>query len=343
MDINERKLLILKAIIDDFVSTAQPVGSRTIAKKHPLGISSATIRNEMADLEDLGLLRQPHTSSGRIPSSMGYRLYVDSIMERMRLALSEQEKIQSLLIRNLIEPVDVVTEAVKLLSNLTNMTAIISLPRFTSTRLENLKMVKLNDQKVLLILVSNSGAFKTISLAMSHSQQNLLDELSNIITEHLYGLTIKDIDIKTIAMLKMKLVEFGSLIDYMLPILRDTFRDIDNEIEIYVDGVRNVLNLPEFSERDRAQEYFEMMENRDKLSKILSSFQSEQIGIKIGTEIGIDELSDCSMVNASYKMSCDTMGKIAVIGPMRMDYGSVVSVVDYIRETLSDIFSGISL
>ncbi len=343
MDINERKLLILKAIIDDFISTAQPVGSRTIAKNHPLGISSATIRNEMADLEDLGLLRQPHTSSGRVPSGMGYRLYVDSIMEHMSLGRSQQEKIQALLLRNVIEPQDVVHEAVKLLADLTNMTAIVSLPRFTLTRLENLKMVKINDQKVLLILVSDSGTFKTISLAISHTNQRILDELSNVMTSHLYGLTIKDIDIRTIAALKIKLSDFGTLIDYMVPILRDTFRSIDDEIEIYVDGVRNVLNLPEFSDRCKAQSYFELMENRDSLNAILSSFQNEGMGIRIGSEIGIGELSECSMVTANYKMTCDAMGKIAVIGPMRMDYGRVVSVVDYIRETLSDIFSGISL
>ncbi len=343
MDINERKLRILKAIIDDFVSTAQPVGSRTIAKNHPLGISSATIRNEMADLEDLGLLRQLHTSSGRIPSGMGYRLYVDSIMEHMSLGSSQQEKIHSLLLKNVIEAEDVVNEAVKLLADLTDMTAIISLPRFTLTRLENLKMVKINDQKVLLILVSDSGIFKTISIALPHIKQKVLDELSDFMTYHLYGLTIKDINIKTIATLKMKLSEFGTLIDYLVPILRDTFRSIDDEIQIYVDGVRNVLKFPEFSERDRAQSYFEMMESRDHLHKILSIAKSERISIKIGSEIGINELSDCSMVTANYNMACESMGKIVVVGPMRMDYGAVVSVVEYIGETLSDIFYGISL
>lgn len=342
MDINERKLLILKAIIDDFINTAQPVGSRSIAKNHPLGISSATIRNEMADLEDLGLLQQPHTSAGRIPSGRGYRLYVDSLMQHSALGRAQQEKIKSLLMSNLIELDDVVRQATKILSQITGMTAVISLPNFNLSMLENIKMVKINEQKVLLIIVSDSGVFKTIPLGINSSSQQVLDMITDAMTEKLKGLTIKDITLRTIGAIKSELPEYGGFIDYLMPILRDTFRDID-QIEVYVEGVHNVLSLPEFQEVGRAQAFFDTMESREKICAVLEKGVTEGISVRIGSEIGLDELADCSMVRAVYRVNNEVAGKIAVIGPMRMDYGASVAVVDYIRETLSEIFSGINL
>jgi heat-inducible transcriptional repressor len=342
MDINERKLLILKAIIDDFISTAQPVGSRTLAKNYPLGISSATIRNEMADLEDLGLLQQPHTSAGRIPSGRGYRMYVDNLMKYSALGRNQQEKIRSLLMSNMIELDDVVKQGVKILAQITGMTAVISLPKFNLSKLENIKMVKINDQKVLLILVSDNGEFKSIPLGINSSSQQVLDMITNALTHRLRGLTIKDITLRTIGTIKSDLVDYSGFIDYLMPILRDTFRDID-QVEVYVEGVHNVLNLPEFQEVGRAQAFFDTMESRDKLCKILEADQRDGISVRIGPEIGLEELGDCSLVQASYKVNNEIAGQIAVIGPMRMDYGAAVAVVDYIRETLSEIFSGINL
>jgi len=342
MNINERKLLILKAIIDDFINTAQPVGSRTLAKNYPLGISSATIRNEMADLEDLGLLQQPHTSAGRIPSGQGYRLYVDNLMKHSALGRAQQEKIKSLLLSNLIELDDVVKQAVKLLSQITGMTAVISLPKFNLSKLENIKLVKINDQKVLLILVSNSGDFKTIPLGINSSNQQVLDMITDAMTERLHGLTIKDITLRTIGAIKSDLPNYIGFIDYLMPILRDTFRDID-QVETYVEGIHNVLNLPEFQEVGRAQAFFDTMESREKICIMLENGETEGITVRIGPEIGLEELSDCSMIRASYKVNNVVAGSLAVIGPMRMDYGASVAVVDYIRETLSEIFSGINL
>ncbi len=342
MDINERKLLILKAIIDDFISTAQPVGSRTLAKNYPLGISSATIRNEMADLEDLGLLQQPHTSAGRIPSGRGYRMYVDTLMKHSALGRNQQEKIRALLMSNMIELDDVVKQAVKLLAQITGMTAVISLPNFNLSKLENIKMVKINEQKVLLILVSDSGEFKTIPLGINSSNQQVLDMITDAMTSRLRGLTIKDITLRTIGTIKSDLSEYGGFIDYLMPILRDTFRDID-QVEVYVEGVHNVLNLPEFQEVGRAQAFFDTMESREKLCEVLDSGDGGGIAVRIGPEIGLDELADCSMIKAAYKVNNEPAGRIAVIGPMRMDYGASVAVVDYIRETLSEIFSGINL
>ncbi len=175
---------------------------------------------------------------------------------------AQQEKLK-LALSNLIELDDVVKQAVKLLSQITGMTAVISLPKFNLSKLENIKLVKINDQKVLLILVSNSGDFKTIPLGINSSNQQVLDMITDAMTKRLHGLTIKDITLRTIGAIKSDLPNYIGFIDYLMPILRDTFRDID-QVETYVEGIHNVLNLPEFQEVGRAQEFFDTMESREK-------------------------------------------------------------------------------
>jgi len=343
VDINERKLKILKAIIDDFIDTAQPVGSRTIAKKYPLGVSSATIRNEMADLEDLGFLVQPHISAGRIPSDAGYRLYVDELMLQSALGRDQMQMIRNLLLSNMIELEDVVNQAVTILSKVTGMTAVISLPQFNRSRLTNIKMVRINDSKVLMILVADSGVFKTMTLGIRGGDQYILDRITDVLTEKLQGMSISEINMRTIGSIKQKLKEYATVVDYLVPILRNTLREID-EVEVYVEGAHNVLNLPEFQDSVRAQQFFDLMEDAQKLVGLLSSSQTaEGISVRIGGELGMEELVDCSMITTSYKVNGQEAGKIAVFGPKRMDYGRAVSALDYIRDTLSEIFSGINL
>lgn len=342
MNMNERKLKILKAIIDDFIDTAQPVGSRTIAKKYPLGVSSATIRNEMADLEDLGYLLQPHTSAGRVPSDAGYRLYVDMLMNHSALGRDQMQMIRNLLLNNLIELDDVLDEATAILSKVTGMTAVISLPQFNRSCLSNMKMVRISDSKVLLILVADSGIFKTIPLGIGGAEQHMLDEITDVLTEKLHGMSIRDINIRTIASLKQELKAYSGVIDYLVPILRDTLREID-EVEIYVDGAHNMLNLPEFQVAQRAQAFFDALEDKEKLCRVINNGGVEGISVRIGAEIGAEELKDCSLISTSYRVNGEDAGRIAVIGPKRMDYGRAVSALDYIRDTLSEIFSGINL
>ena len=333
---------ILQAIIDDFINTAQPVGSRTIAKKYPLGISSATIRNEMADLEDLGYLVQPHTSAGRIPSDMGYRVYVDSLMRRNILEDDQRSLIRGLLLNRIIEIEDVVKQATEILANLTGMTAIISLPQFSKSQLSNMKLIKINDSKALMILVSNTGIVKNIPLALKGSNQAVLDLIADKLLQNLGGLHIEEITVKAISNLKMELGNIGDIIDYLVPILKETLRDLD-DLDYSIEGIHSIMNTPEFHDVDKLKTFLTSIEDQRLIRKVFDSIQSEGISVKIGSELKIEEMSGCSMVTASYKFNDKDLGKIAVIGPTRMDYGNAVSIVDYIRETLSDIFSGIYL
>lgn len=337
-----RKLEILKLVIDDFINTAQPVGSRTIAKKYELGISSATVRNEMADLEELGYLTQPHTSAGRVPSDLGYRLYVDSLMKQMALAMDERQIIRNLLVHKIIQINDVVNQAAELLANMTQMVSVVSLPQFKQTKLVNMKLIRLNEANVLLILVSDTGVFKNIPMELRDLEQRHLDVLSDGLLSVLKGATIKDISVKTIMKLKVELPAYSSIIDYLIPILRDTLRELD-DVEISVEGTGYVFDLPEYSDMEKAKRFLEAVNNRITVMSLFDDVTPRGITVKIGNEIGVYSLKDASVVAAGYRINEDICGHLGVIGPKRMNYGHVVTIVESFRQTLSEIFSGINL
>jgi len=341
--IDDRKLKILKVIIDDFISTAQPVGSRTIAKKYELGVSSATIRNEMADLEELGLLSQPHTSAGRVPSDRGYRLYVDNLMNYSNLGDEQREVIKNLLVKRIIEVEDVVEQTVDILAKMTGLTAIISLPQFKKSKLANMKLIRVTELKVLFIMVSQSGIVKSHTLGLQDISQGILDVISNTLLTKLTDVHIEDINARTINSIKSEIPEYGEVIDYLVPILRNTLRDID-DIDVKMEGINNIFNFIEYSDVHKVQKFLEIIEDPKVMGRIFKDVTSQEgIAIQIGAEINIEGLENCSMVTAPYKFNGKNAGKICVIGPTRMDYSKSVSVVDYIRETLGEIFSGIYL
>lgn len=344
MKASDRKMRILKVIIDDFIDTAQPVGSRTIAKKYPLGVSSATIRNEMADLEDLGYLTQPHTSAGRIPSDMGYRIYVDSLLSSDRnISKEKMQLIRGLLINRVIEVEDIIEEAVELLSKLTGGTALITMPQFKKSRLENIKLVRINDSKVLLIFVVDSGVYKTLPISFLGTTQEMLDELTSHLLANMKGSNIEDINIRMISSIKQSLPEYAPGIDYLIPLFKKLLLEFD-DVDIYIHGSKNILNMPEFYDVQKAARLLSVLENKELMYKLLGADDdSDGIKVKIGAEIGIEELNDCSMISSSYKFNGSYVGRIGIVGVKRMDYGLTLSVIDYVRETLSELFLGINL
>jgi len=343
MYIDERKLKILKVIIDDFISTAQPVGSRTIAKKYELGVSSATIRNEMADLEELGLLNQPHTSAGRIPSNQGYRLYVDSLMKSNQLGDEQRAEIKNLLVNRIIEIEDVVEQATRILADMTGLTAMISLPQFKKSTLSNMKLIRVTDQKVLLIMVSKSGIVKSRTLGLKDISQGILDVISNILLNKLQDVPIESINVRLINSIKLELPEYSEVIDYLVPILRDSFRDI-NDIDVKIDGINNIFHFIEYNDVHNVQNFLEKIEDVETVGALFKRLnENDNISVMIGSEIGVEGFENCSIVSVPYKFNGKNTGRICVVGPTRMNYSLSVSVVDYIRETLSEIFTGIYL
>jgi heat-inducible transcriptional repressor len=341
MQLGDRKLKILKVIIDDYINSAQPVGSRTISKKPSIGVSSATIRNEMADLEELGYLMQPHTSAGRVPSDTGYRLYVDLIKGSYHLDDDEKGKIQALLASNVIESEDVIIHALELLAKMTGLTTVISLPLFKKSKLANMKLIKVNDSKVLMIMVSDTGVVKSISLGIQEMDQGVLDVIAECILARFINTAIESINVKDIYALKPELGNYSGVIDYLIPILRNSLREIE-DFEVYVDGVNSIFRLPEFNNLERAKGFLDMMTDKDLIYRALADAQDEMT-VKIGHENDIDELRNLSVIAAPYKFNGKNDGRIGVIGPTRLNYDYVMSTVKYIADTLTTIFSGINL
>lgn len=342
MQINDRKLRILKLIIDDFIDTAQPVGSRTIAKKFPVGISSATIRNEMADLEELGYLLQPHTSAGRIPSEEGYRLYVDRLLTDGPIDKDQIDLIKGLLHGNLIEVEDVVRQAAQLLSQLTGMVSIISLPQFKKSRLSNFRLVKIIHSKVLMILVADSGVFKSIPIDFVDVEQNVLDTLSDLIRQRFHQRHIEEIEIRKMGALMIEFPEYRRVLEYLLPIIRETFKEFDR-MEYVIEGKDKIYAMQDFDERQKAKALSEALEQHKVVEHLIGAAALEGISVRIGSEIGLEAFATCSVISTPYRVNNEAVGKVALLGPTRMDYGHAMTMVNYIKETLSELFSGIHL
>ncbi len=273
MQLGDRKLRILKVIIDDYISTAQPVGSRAISKKPTISVSSATIRNEMADLEELGYLFQPHTSAGRVPSDLGYRLYVDLFGSTREMGVAEKQMIRSLLASNVIEVEDVVLHAVRLLADLTGLPTVISLPLFKKSKLKNMKLIKVNQGKVLMIMVSDTGVIKNIHLGIKDLEQPILDDIAVCLLNRFEGVAIEEINVRKIFSIKDELRHYDNVIDYLIPILKQSLKEIE-DYEVYVDGVNNIFQFPEFGNVARAKQFLELINDKHLLYQAMDVLPS---------------------------------------------------------------------
>ncbi len=341
MQLGERKLKILKVIIDDYISTAQPVGSRSISKKPTIEVSSATIRNEMADLEELGYLLQPHTSAGRVPSDLAYRIYVDKLRTANNLSAADRSLVQSLLVSNVIEVEDVLVHALNILAEITRLPAVIALPLFRKSKLENMKLIRINDSKVLLIIVSDTGVVKNVHLALKDLTQDVLDDIAHCLLNHFHGIEIEKIGVKQLSILREEMKAYADIIDYLIPILRDSLKETD-KIEVYVSGFDNIFYHREFSDLEKARQIIALLKDKDLLYQIVSPI-SEQLSVKIGAENEVEAMKELSLIAAPYKFNGINDGRIAVIGPTRINYDAIIPAVQYIADALSNIFSGISL
>jgi len=328
MILSTRQLQILEAIITDYIQTAEPIGSRTIAKKAGLGISSATIRNEMSDLEELGLISQPHTSAGRVTSGRGYRLYVDTMMPQRSLDAEIALFLQKMIIDNIHQVEFMMQETAKALSWLTGCPAIVSEPYLKKTKIRHVQLVPMDEKSLLLVLVTDTKAVKTqtVNVKAPPSYENL-NRLSAVLSANLSGLGIHEIDRERINKL---LGLFEKSAHTLMPIL-GAISDIiqaEDDVRIFTSGVKNILNFPEFADIRRAEVLFHALEDRDTLQKILESDPTEKgVQILIGDENNVEILKSCGLIRASYTLDNSNRGSIAIIGPMRMDYGRAVSVM----------------
>lgn len=328
-----RKERILRAIIDDYILTAMPVGSRTISRKYETNLSSATIRNEMSDLEELGYLAQPHVSAGRVPSHKAYRLYVDQLLGRSHM--DEDPAARQYFSQRVRQMEDVITTAAQAISEITRYTAVVMMPKQLELRISCLQLVPMPRGNALLVIVTDTGAIQDTVITVSENLDgDALYAISRSLTERLAGRTLQEVQEMLGAYARM----MGSNARVLEGIasLAAQMEKQNATDTLTVGGSHNILNYPEYSDVEKARSFLSVLEEKNRLLSLLSGSESA-FTVRIGSETGIDEMMDCSVVTASYQVGAGHRGAIGVIGPTRMDYGKVLSALSAIGNALTEM------
>lgn len=342
MELDERKRKILNAIIKTYLDTGEPVGSRTISKYTDLNLSSATIRNEMSDLEDMGYILQPHTSAGRIPSDKGYRLYVDDMLKDKQ---NEVQEIREKLLEKADKLEVVLEQAAKLLATDTNYTSMITKPQYKKHLVKFLQLSDFDKNKLLMVLVLDNNIVKNRIIDVpTDLDKEIVLKLNIVLNTFLQGLGIEGINISVIQKLKEQAGEYKELVELILDEIAKII-DEEDQLQIYTSGTTNILKYPELSDKDKASEILCALEEKHMLSKIIADKvegidDTDETGIQvyIGNESSIESMKDCSLVTATYKLDEGVYGKVGIIGPKRMDYEKVVEALQNLRGQLDNIF-----
>ena len=337
--LGERKLKILHAIIQTYLETGEPVGSRTISKYTDLNLSSATIRNEMADLEELGYILQPHTSAGRIPSDKGYRLYVDMLMQEKEQELNEMQE-------QMLEKADkmdqLLKQAAKVLATNTNYATMVSTPVNSANKIKFIQLSQVDDEQIIAVIVLGGNVIKNkiISVDEPLSNENLL-KLNMLLNTTLNGMSIEEINLGLIARLKEQAGIHSEVISNVLDAVADAIQ-VDEDMQIYTSGATNIFKYPELSDKQSAQEIISAFEEKQQLTELVTQTlsQEENTGIQvyIGDETPVQTMKDCSVVTATYELGEGMKGPIGSIGPKRMDYEHVLKSLKRLQSELDAIF-----
>lgn len=334
---DERKRKVLLAIVQDFIATAEPVGSRTIAKKYRLGVSPATIRNEMADLEEMGYIEQPHTSAGRIPSVRGYRYYVDYLMKKRELTKEEEELIRRGLDKKVRDVAKVFRCTGDLLSQLTSYTSMVLTQQGRPSKFKHIQLVSMNPTRTMVIVVMDNGA---VHHRMIETPESIiaadLETLSRVLNAKLQGMNMDTIKFTLLQELYFELGRYKQILDLSLELIQDSLF-LAEEDRIYLGGGFNMLTQPEFHNAERIKTMLGILEQEELLCELLSGENLDQgVTIRIGDEIEDDsDIKHYSVVAAPYTLSGRRIGTVGVLGPTRMDYAKVISVVDFLTKNLS--------
>ena len=339
--LDERKRKILKAIIQTYLETGEPVGSRTISKYTDLNLSSATIRNEMSDLEELGYILQPHTSAGRIPSVMGYRLYVDELMKEKEQEVSE---IKEMMIERTDRMEKVLKQVVKVLASNTNYATMITGPTYHHNKVKFIQLSKVNEEQLLAVIVTEGNLVKNqiINLDGAIDDEQIL-KLNLLLNTQLNGLTVEEISLGMITKLKEQAGVHSGVVSTVLDTIADSISSDAEDVPVYTSGANNIFRYPELSDSNRASELISAFEEKKLLVDMMKDTVSdteESTGIQvyIGNEGPISTMKDCSMVTASYDLGDGMKGTIGIIGPKRMDYENVVDNLKTLKVQLDNIF-----
>lgn len=338
IELSERKHTILRAIIQNYLETGEPVGSRTLSKSTDLKLSSATIRNEMADLEDLGYIFQPHTSAGRIPSDKGYRLYVDMLMQDKE---QELEELKSVMLEKTDRVEKVLKQAAKVLAANTNYATMVSSPVNRRNTLKFIQLSQVDSTQIVAVIVMSGNVIKNkiIDVGEMLGNENLL-KLNMLLNTTLNGMSIEEINLGLIARLKEQAGIHSNVISDVLDAVADIIQ-VEDDMEIYTSGATNIFKYPELSDRQNAQEILNAFEEKQQLADLvtetLSSEENHGIQVYIGDEAPVKTMRDCSVVTATYDLGDGMKGTIGIIGPKRMDYEHVMKTLKTLQSKLDAI------
>lgn len=338
MDLDERKRKILHAIIRTYLETGEPVGSRTISKYSDLKLSSATIRNEMSDLEEMGYIIQPHTSAGRIPSDKGYRLYVDYLMEEKEREVTE---LKELMIQRTDKLEQVLKQVVKVLANNTNYATMISTPQYHQNKLKFIQLSKVDEHQILAVIVAEGNVIrnKLIPICEDLDTETIL-KLNILLNTMLNGKTIAEINLQMISSMKEQAGIHSNIISDVVDAVAEAIHS-DEGMEIYTGGATNIFRYPELSDNGQASELIQTLEEKQMLAELVTETLSKEdkgIQVYIGSESPIQSMKDCSVVTATYELGQGLQGTVGIIGPKRMDYENVMSTLKTLMDQLDDVF-----
>lgn len=339
MDLDERKLKILKAIISNYLETGEPVGSRTISKYTDLNLSSATIRNEMADLEELGYIMQPHTSAGRIPTDTGYRLYVDQMMLEKNV---EMEEMKTKLLDRVDKMENMLKQVAKVLAYNTNYATMVSAPQYQNSKLKFIQLTQVDDQQLLAVIVVDGNVIKNKLMKVERPLTNEeVLKLNVLLNTFLQGASLQDINLEMIQTIKSQAGEFSDIMEKIFQGVAEAIHEAD-EVEIYTSGTTNMLKYPELGTIEQTTKLLEALEDRQGLNELIDDAMNSNDGhgiqVYIGEEAPVSNMKDCSIVTATYELAEGGKGTIGIIGPKRMDYQKVVNTLKNLTGELDTIF-----
>lgn len=346
MDLDERKLKILQAIIRNYLETGEPVGSRTISKYTDLNLSSATIRNEMSDLEELGYILQPHTSAGRIPSDKGYRLYVDRMMlekeEQLNQATQEVKEMQRILLEREDKMESVLKQMAKMLAANTNYATMISAPQVRGNKLKFIQLSRVDKHQLLTTIVVEGNVIKNSMITVGEQlDDETLLKLNILLNTNLNGLPIEEINLAMIANLKQQAGDHANIVAEVMDAVASQIKN-DENIEIYTSGANNIFKYPELADNQRASELITTFEEKQLLTELVNETLTDETGtgiqVYIGNETPVKTMKDCSVVTATYELEEGMKGTIGIIGPRRMDYDKVIDTLKTLKSQLDTIY-----
>lgn len=346
MELDERKMKILQAVIKNYLETGEPVGSRTISKYTDLNLSSATIRNEMADLEEMGYIIQPHTSAGRIPSDKGYRLYVDTMMAQMDTQMQEKtrevEELKDLLLEKEEKMDQLLKQVAKTLAVNTNYASMISAPSYSGNRLKFIQLSRVDATQLVAVIVLEGNIIKNNMLTVpGELDDETLLKLNILLNTHLNGLPIEEINLGLVARLKQQAGIHSDIVGEVIDAVAESIK-ADDDLQIYTSGANNIFKYPELADQEKASEIISTFEEKQLLTTLVQDTLAKEdntgIQVYIGDETPVSSMKDCSVVTATYELGEGMKGTIGIIGPKRMDYEKVVGTLQNLMKQLEDLY-----